>query len=234
MTAPDGKSSADLLADFPLLSGLPKDARAALAERMHIRHWSAGTILFQRGDPGDHLIAVTSGLIRVQLTTPQGRQVILRQFETGDILGEIAIIDGDPRSAEAVAVSDAAGLILPRAHFLSVARRMPVLYEVLARYFCRLLRDTNFQIESIALYDLQARLVRFLLFSLEQQSGGDTPAFMELHLKVNQTDLSAFLGASRPKVNQAMQALLALGVVQRKGDALICDLAGLRALSEPE
>lgn len=234
MTAPDGKTPLARLADFPLLSDLPAGALAALAERMHSSHWPAGTVLFQRGDPGDDLIAITAGRIRIALTTPQGRQVILRQLEAGDILGEIAIIDGCPRSAEATAVTDATGLVLPRAHFLDVARRMPAIYETFARYCCQLLRNTNFQIESIALYDLQARLARFLLFSLAQQSGDAPAATASLQLKLNQTDLSAILGASRSKVNQALQALLAEGAVLRSGDALICDLARLRKLSEPE
>lgn len=233
MNAPDGKTPLARLAEFPLLSDLPDGALAALAERMHVSHWPAGTVLFQRGDPGDYLVAVTSGRIRVALTTPQGRQVILRQVEAGEVLGEIAIIDGSPRSAEATAVSDASGLVLPRAHFLAVAQRLPAIYETLARYCCGLLRNTNFQIESIALYDLQARLARFLLFSLAQQFGEAPPATAALRLRVNQTDLSAILGASRPKVNQAMQALLADGAIRRDGDALICDLPRLRSLSEP-
>jgi CRP-like cAMP-binding protein len=102
----------------------------------------------------------------------------------------------------------------------------------MARHLSSHLRRTNFQMESIALYDLQTRLVRFLLHTLAHTQDTGHGNQRRLTLGVSQTDVSAILGASRPKISQAFQALLSSGAIRRDGDALLCDVAALTALSE--
>lgn len=102
----------------------------------------------------------------------------------------------------------------------------------MAQYLSSLLRSTNDQLESISIYDLQARLARFFLFLLEQKHGADIPPAPELRHGLNQSDLSAILGASRPKVNQALQALTTLGSIRHEGAALVCDVPMLRHFAQ--
>ncbi len=222
------------LRNFPIFAALDEDSIATLSTSVLQRNWPAGTTLFQRGDASDHLLAITRGKVRLSLASPQGREIVLRNVGAGDIIGEIALIDGQPRSADAVATEDTSGLLLFRDRFLAVAALQPEVTLAVAHYLCSLLRNTNYQMESIALYDLQTRLVRFLLFTLDQLNNTDTPLHPVLRIGFSQGDLSAVLGASRPKVNRALQSLLAAGAIRKEGDLLACNLPLLRRLAEAD
>lgn len=227
---PPGRTS--LLQGFPIFSALSPESLADLALVMREQRWGAGKLIFSRGDIGDHMFAILSGRIRLALANAKGREIVLRTLGPGDILGEMALIDGEPRSADATAAEETTCLILPRARFEAVAGQRPDIGMALARHLSSHLRRTNFQMESIALYDLQTRLVRFLLHTLAHTPDAGRDNHRRLTLGVNQTDVSAILGASRPKISQAFHALLAAGAIRRDGDALVCDVAALTALSE--
>ena len=96
------------------------------------------------------------------------------------------------------------------------------------------LRETTEQLESIALYPLEARMARFLLFTLRQLNGDVLPDVASLSLQISQSELAAVLGASRPKVNRVIQSLTAEGALLREGEAWRCDTARLLALAEPD
>ncbi|WP_444429433.1 Crp/Fnr family transcriptional regulator [Rhodobacter capsulatus] len=149
-------------------------------------------------------------------------------------MGEFALVDGEPRSADATAVQPTTGFVLDRARFTALAGAHPALGLSVARYFCRRLRETTEQLEGIALYQLEARLARFLLFSLRQLNGPDLPPTAVLRLEISQGELAAVLGASRPKVNRALQALEAAGAILRQDGAWTLDPVALSAAAEPE
>jgi CRP-like cAMP-binding protein len=238
MTRPQDRSSAVprsgfvALSDFPIFATVQAEGLSALSAAVTRRTWTAGAMIFQRGDAGDHLLAIRQGRVRLSLSSPQGREVVLRAVGPGEVLGEMALIDGLPRSADAVAVQDTDCLVLSRSGFQAVARRFADVPMAMAQYLCSLLRSTNHQLESIAMYELQARLARFFLFLLKQRHGEDIPPAPVLRHGLNQSDLSAILGASRPKVNQALQALISLGTIRPEGEALVCDLPTLRQLAQ--
>lgn len=220
------------LSDFPIFAKMETNSIAALSAAVTRRSWTAGALIFQRGDSSDHLLAIRRGRVRLSLSSPQGREVVLRALGPGEVLGEIALIDGLARSADAYAVQETECLVLSRTMFRAVARQHSDVPMAMANYLCSLLRSTNYQLESIAIYDLQARLARFFLFSLKQKHGDDIPPAPELRHGLNQSDLSAILGASRPKVNQALQALMTLGTIRREGEALVCDVPMLRQIAQ--
>lgn len=229
-----GSSAAHLsaLRSFPIFSALSDDSLGDLAQGMREQRWGAGKLVFSRGDQGDHMFAILTGRIRLVLANARGREIVLRTLGAGDILGEMALIDGEPRSADATAAEETTCLVLPRARFEAVAQKRPDVGMALARHLSSHLRRTNFQMESIALYDLQTRLVRFLLHTLAHTPGAGIGNQRRLTLGVSQTDVSAILGASRPKVSQAFQALLASGAVRKDGTVLLCDVDALTALAE--
>jgi CRP/FNR family transcriptional regulator, cyclic AMP receptor protein len=220
------------LSDFPIFAAVRAEGIAALSAAVTRRSWPAGSMIFQRGDAGDHLLAIRRGRVRLSLSSPQGREVVLRAAGPGEVLGEMALIDGLPRSADAFAAQDTECLVLSRSGFQAVAQRYPDVPMAMAQYLCSLLRSTNHQLESIAMYELQARLARFFLYLLKQKHGEDIPPAPTLRHGLNQSDLSAILGASRPKVNQALQALVSLGTIRPEGEALLCDLRMLRQLAQ--
>lgn len=220
------------LRSFPIFSSLSDDSLGQLIQGMREQRWSAGQLIFTRGDAGDHMFAVLSGRIRLVLANSRGREIVLRTLGPGDILGEMALLDGEPRSADATAAEATTCLVLTRARFETVARQRPDVGLALARHLSAHLRRTNFQMESIALYDLQTRLVRFLLHTLAQTPDPGAGRHRRLTLGVNQTDVSAILGASRPKISQAFQTLIATGAIRRDGGDLLCDIDALTDLAQ--
>ena len=219
---------------FPIFQDQPAELLARLGAVAVARSWAPGEVLFQRGDPGDYLVALATGRVKLTLLTPQGRELILRHAEAGDTLGEFALFDLEPRSADATAVAATQGYVLSRRAFEDLSAHHPDLITGVARYFCRRLRETTDQLESIALYNLEARAARFLLFTLRQIHGDDLPPNPTLRLEISQTEIAAVLGASRPKVNRALQALTEGGALSRQGDAWVCDVARLRSFADPD
>ena len=90
---------------FPIFEEFDKNTIAELADIATYRKWPAGTVIFQRGDEGNYMIVVISGRIKLSLITPQGRELMLRQHEAGAIFGEMAVLDGQTRSADATAMT---------------------------------------------------------------------------------------------------------------------------------
>lgn len=220
---------------FAMFTAAPEAALTGLSTLAQPVRFQAGTVLFQRGDPGDWMLVLASGRVKLTLLTPQGRELILRHAEGGDSLGEFALVDGAARSAAATAVQAGHGWRLDRSRFLALAEAHPALLLGLARYFCDRLRDTTDRLEGIALYGLEARLARFFLLTLHQIHGAeDVPDGAALRLDISQGELAALLGASRPKVNRALQILQEAGAIRRDGAVWHCDAARLADLAEPE
>lgn len=226
------RAPASRLQSFPIFSALSAESLSELAQGMREQHWGPGQLIFSRGDAGDQMFAVLAGRIRLVLANARGREIVLRTLGPLDILGEMSLIDGEPRSADATAAEATTCLVLPRARFETLAGRRPDIGMAMARHLCSHLRRTNFQMESIALYDLQTRLVRFLLHTIAHTPDTGHGNQRRLTLGVSQTDVSAILGASRPKISHAFQTLISAGAIRRDGDALLCDVSALTDLCE--
>jgi CRP-like cAMP-binding protein len=219
---------------FRLFETLEDHVLEKLSNAAQPRHWPNGITLFQRGETGDYLVALASGRIRVAVGSAQGKELVLRHAEAGDIFGELSLFDGAARSAEATAVVDSKGYVLAKREFDAIAAQEPSLHIAVTHHLCRMLRDTTEQLEGLALYTLEARVARFLLFTLRQIHGDDLPPNPLLLLEINQSDIAAVLGASRPKVNRALQAMRDAGVLQKSGDALECNVAMLQGIADPQ
>ncbi len=202
----------------------------AIAAAAQLRHWTSGQQIFARGDAGDWLVALEAGRVRISLLSAAGRELVLRQAVEGEMLGELALFDAETRSADAVAVGRVTGHVLTRAAFRDIAARHPSLNEAALAHLSAMLRDTTGQLESIALYQLRARVARFFLFALTQLHGDDIPEGAAVHLPVSQGEFATMLGASRPKVNRILQDFRDDGVLADEGPGVWrCDVARLRA-----
>ncbi|MBW0157644.1 Crp/Fnr family transcriptional regulator [Sedimentimonas flavescens] len=217
---------------LPLFEGLGAEIVAQIDERLLPRKWAPGSTIFQRGDAGDYMIIVTAGRVRLTLATPHGRELVLRDALPGECVGEMSVIDGEPRSSDCTTLQELCGLTLHRRDYLALCARHPDVPLAAARYLSLLLRETNDKLEALALYDLQARFARFLLAMLRQHHGTRIEAVAELPFDLTQGDIAAMLGASRPKVNRALNSLVAEGIVTRKEKLLICRVAELTEVAE--
>ena len=219
---------------FPIFEEFDKETVAAVAALATYRKWTAGTVIFQRGDEGNYMIAVISGRIKLSLITPQGRELLLRHIEAGALFGAMAILDDQPRSADATAITVTEGYVIGKKAFLDFITHTPNAAESIIRYLCAQLRDTTDRLETIALYDLHSRVARFFLATLKQIHGNELPESANLRLTLSQSDIAGILGASRPKVNRAILALEECSAIKRADGVITCHIGRLQRIAEPE
>jgi len=221
---------ASLLAQTELFGNLAPDVLAQVAGRFHTTQLKRGQTVYERGDPGNALHLIESGQIRFSVVSADGRELSVRVAKAGEVIGEIATLDRGPRTATAVALSAVTAHSLSRAE-LDRLLQDPHFARNAIDLLCRRLRETTDQLELIALYPVEGRLARFLLFALKGQSkqGGKR---IPLELGFSQGELAQLLGASRPKVNLALGYLEEAGAIGRTSDRLFCDPEILARIAE--
>ena len=140
----------DVLLTSPFFAHLHPDEMDELIAHSQERRLQRGTLIFAKGDPGSFMLAVLTGLIRVGVTSAEGREVTLNVISPGEIVGEIALLDGRPRSADAVAVEETVVMVIERRFFLPFLIRHEGLVERLLAVLCDRLRRTSAALEELA------------------------------------------------------------------------------------
>lgn len=185
-----------------LFRGLPAATIQKISALSIRRSYSSGAIVFSQADPGDALYGVITGKIRISASSPDGSEIFLNIMEPGDTFGEIALLDGHPRTATASATAPAELIIIMREHFLHFLQHEPKLVSHLLQLLCQRIRWTSGLAEESALLGVPARLARRLL-SLGELHGRETPNGIQL--TISQEEVARFLGLSRQVVNQYLQ-----------------------------
>ncbi len=152
----------DLLRDHPWFSVVDAADLRPLGRAARARDHAAGEILFQRGDPGDGMVLLADGLVRLSVVTAEGRELTVRLASGGEAFGEIAMLDGASRSTDATAVTAAKSWWLPRADVLALMDRSAAFRRAVVAALCARLRDTTAQLEAIALMPVEVRVARVL------------------------------------------------------------------------
>jgi CRP-like cAMP-binding protein len=227
-------TAADLLTNTSFFGPLCVEDRQAVALSMRPAAFSAGQVIFLRDDPARDLFLVRKGRVRLSILSSEGRELSLVHATQGDVFGEIALLDGGPRTANATALTEVDALSLARGALLTLMETRPRIAIAAITFLCGRLRTTDNKMEAIALYPIEARLARFLLSAIQIQSPGAKENVVRLHLDMSQGELALLLGASRPKVNKALAALEDAEAVRRNGVELTCDLEMLRAYAAAE
>ena len=199
-----------LLRQNYLFSGLPDSLLDRLAVHAQWRSCRRSEPIFSQGDEGDALYGVVSGRVRISTMSPEGREVFLNIMEPGDTFGEIAVIDGLPRTAGAVALDASTLVFIRRKEFVAVVESEPRLAMHLLRLFCQRVRWTSDLVEESSFLFGPARLAKRLLV-LAALHGTAGPDGMEL--AISQSELAQFLNMSRQLVNQQLQEWRAKGWV---------------------
>jgi CRP-like cAMP-binding protein len=211
-----------LLSGNPLFHGLSATEIDALAARLREHRFADRQTIFSRGEPGSSLLAVVQGRVRIGLTSPEGREVLLTVVEPGQIFGELAMLDGRRRSADATACGPCLLLALERRDLLPVLQRSPRAALHLLELMCLRLRVATTRAEGAILLTVPARLARLLLELADQQGGpAEEPAAPTRVAPPPQGDLGRLIGASRQKVNLHLGRWLSAGVLARDGQALL-------------
>lgn len=212
-----------------LFRGLPKATLERIAALRIRRIYEDGAVIFMRGDPGDSLCAVVTGRARISASRPGGKEVFLNIMGPGDSFGEIALLDGMPRTATATAMARTELAVIRREQFLPLLRTEPQLAAHLIQLLCKRVRWTAQLMEDSALLSVPARIAKRLL-SLASQQGQDPQNGTKLTL--SQEELAQFLGVSRQIVNQYLQEWKANGwIVSGRGNITMTNVSALERLT---
>jgi CRP-like cAMP-binding protein len=205
--------------------GVPDDVDAPLVHARSVRY-PAGGIIFARGSPGRSMMAVLNGSVRISTTSPQGREVVLAILQAGEIFGEMALLDGGDRAADAIAMSDCELLVVDQRDFIPFLKNRSDVCIALLRLLSRRLRRTDELVEAAMFERLESRLAKALV-QLADGSGDAAPSGVQL--EVSQHHLSLMVGASREKVNRQLGAWQRAGLLELgKRRVMILDLYGLK------
>ncbi|GAA1675984.1 Crp/Fnr family transcriptional regulator [Nonomuraea sp. NPDC048882] len=222
----DVEPVAAVLAEIPLFRVLGEKGIRSTAQAGVSRRYRAGQIIFHQGDPGESLFVLLDGLVKVVFTTEHGDEIVLNMLSRGDTFGEMALLDGSPRSASITTVRPAWVFALPRARLLELMREHPGLADEFLRLLGRMVRRLTDQAADLAFLDLGGRLAKLLLQLADKH--GQSDGVVDLP-GLTQSDLAALIGASRPAVNRALQSLVSRNLIAVKGRTItLLNVAALR------
>ena len=202
---------------FPLLGPSERDRFIAAA---HARSWRAGAAIFVQDDPGTSMMLVRTGAVRIGYPTPEGRTFLLAELGPGSVFGEIALLDGGPRSADATAATDCTLWAFERRDFLPLMEHNWKLAEAVLKVVCGRLRSADAHIADLAFSDLPGRLAKTLIARARPGPGGRS------QVTDTQGALAAMVGGSREAVNRCLR--------KWQKDGLVAMADGRIALADPD
>jgi CRP/FNR family transcriptional regulator, cyclic AMP receptor protein len=212
----DHEARRRVLLSSPLFGVLPGEALDDILLQATEKFIRRGQTLYQKGDEGTYLVAVLSGRLRMSASSVEGREITLNMIDAGEVFGELALLDGKPRSADATALEDSTLMLVERRHFLPHMMKSNGLALRIIEMLCQRLRDTSEALGNFAMLDLPGRLARKLL-NLAAEYGKPVEEEIRLDIRLSHSDLGRFVGCSRETVNKQMRAWEERGIVSREG-----------------
>ncbi len=216
-------------------SSLSHSTRKVLLATGARRHYSKGTTVYARGESGNSVFFIETGRVEISVTAADGRVSILNYMETGDVIGEIAMLDSGLRSADAIAASEVTGVIVNREAILRVLRKDDEAMFAMISELCAKVRNASDMFETQRRLSGQARLASSLLRLADRWGSEHENGAVRLGSSFTQRELGDFAGLSRENVNRFLSAWLADGTLQQNPDSkhlTIVDKPALAALLE--
>lgn len=209
-----------LLREHFLFAALPPQDFEHLMGSATERRIAHGRTIFRRGEPGSSLIAVLQGQVRIGVCSDNGREITLGIVGRGELFGEIAVIDGAGRTADATAMGACRLLMLDRRDFLPFLERCPQLAVRLLELLCARMRKATTVCESVALLDIPVRLARLLL-QLAREHGDPAGPRQRIALKLSQQELGNLVAATRESINKHLRLWEAEGLISMSQGCLV-------------
>jgi CRP-like cAMP-binding protein len=198
-----------------LLSVFPENLAARLFAHAKPAKLAADTVLFLAGDPGDGCYRLTEGLLKVSIASPTGAERILAILGPGAIVGDMAMIDGRPRSASVSALRDCKLSFVSRAAFEAFAAKQPEIYKYLLGLLAQRLRDTDQVVAAGSFLSLKGRVARALL-DLARAFGHEVAGGrIVIRQKISQSDVAAMAGIARENVSRILNDWMRAKLVTR-------------------
>jgi len=218
-----------VLAGHFLLRHLTRDELRRLAAAAELANYKARATIFMKGDPGGSMMAVIRGRVKICSHSVDGKELTLNIINRGGLFGEIALLDGEPRTADAVALEETDLLVLDRARFLPFLAANPEIALRLLCMLCKRLRQTSEHLEDVLFLEASPRLARWLL-RLGETVGKPGADGTRLDIKLSQQQLGSLVGVSRESVNKSLGDWQRAGVIAVEGGQIL--LRDPKALGE--
>ena len=212
----------DFLRRCALFAHVNDDGLRTIAGQVRRRRFRRNEVIFHQGDLGDSLQVVASGGVKILLPSAEGEEAIIASLKPGDFFGELALLDGSPRSTTATALEPTETLALPRDRFLALLEVDPHLVRALLQALATELRRLTGHVEELHFLDLSGRL-SMRLVRLARASDPSAEGRVELDWPFTQSDLAAMIGGTRQSVNKLLSGLVDDGLVTIERETLVID-----------
>ena len=225
------RAEPELLAQVGLFADLTTAELVGLASLMRPRPYAKDEVIYLRGDPGTAFYVIASGKVKIALTSPDGKELILRRLGPGGFHGELALLDDEPRSADAVSTEASVLLVLQRDAFRQFLSEHPGIATKLLSTVSQYLRRNAELIQDATFLDVPARLARILLELASEPGAGDLPApGAIIPDRMKQGELAALVGATRESINKWLGSFEKQGLISYdKGQITLLRPSGLKS-----
>ena len=204
--------SSELLAQIPLLKNLSPEDLEDLGTLFRQQKVAKGDVLFRKGSEGTALYIIQEGAVKIVLPSRLGDERIVAIFSAGDFFGEMALFDGMPRSADAVAIKPSRLLLLNRSDFLRFLKKNESAMKKTLSSLSMRLRKADDLLEETSFLAVPARLARKVL-EIGDTCGHTDGEAIEIHIKLSQKELANMVGATRESINKELRVLREKGLV---------------------
>ena len=231
MTGPTYEEKRQIFERHFLLGKLSRDEIDTLLHFARVERYRAGDEIFSKGSPGQSMMAVLRGTVKMTSVSYDGREIVFRIMYPDDYFGDIALIDGGERSADAVAMADCELLVLNRRDFMPILEKRADICLILLKVLCYRLRQTTEQVEDVLFRHIESRIAKQLLQLSESASLHSHPG-LSADLHIPQRELGHIAGCSRESVNKTLHIWQKAGLITLgRGSVMIRDLAEIRRLA---
>jgi CRP-like cAMP-binding protein len=214
--------------DAPWLEALAGADAADFRALGRERRYDRGVVLFHHGDEPGAVAAILAGRVKLVVPGPQGKDVMLGLAGPGDVLGDVAALDGRPRSATAQAMDAVRATLVTRAAFVQFVAERPTVALAVMQSLARRLRSADGQLMEFAAYDVIGRVARRLVDLCEQHGEAHERGVLT-GVALSQDELAAWTASSREAVAKALQILRRLGWIEtHRRHIVVLDLDSLR------
>lgn len=225
-------SLTDSLRSVPLFAGLTTGELDAVARRSRRLHYPRRSIVFHEGDPGDYLLVIITGRVKVTLLGEGGQETILAILEPPSFFGEISLLDEAPRSATVMTLDPTDFLQIAREPFMALIREHPAIAMKIMSRVARLLRQCTEQVRTLSMFDVHGRVLRGLLL-MAQNRGESGLDRMTIRPRPSLKDLALMIGCSREAVSRALKVLQDTGYVTAVDGGLAIEQRAIRRYLQP-
>ena len=220
------------LAGIPFFAGLDEPALERVAAGTRTRRFRRGEVIFHAGDPGDALFVLITGEVKIALPSETGEEAIIATLQAGDLFGELALLDGAPRSATASALVATEAVVLPRDRFRELIATEHAVRDALLASLATELRRLTTHVEELHFLDMTGRVAARLVRLAAEAGPAADDGTIRLRPSLTQAELASMVGCTRQSVNKLLGQFSDDGFVRLDREGIsVTDLAGLEATS---